>query len=113
MKQGRLAVADRLHAEGGVVVRELEGRGCGPDAQKERREAHGPDRVCGVLAGGGQKQICDRLCEKLQQDDGDRRDDHPVEPRRADGLLHPGVIAGGIVVGHDRQHSLADTDSHI
>ena len=51
--------------------------------------------------------------EQLVQDDAHRRDADAQRAGQADGVLQALAVAGGVVVGRQRQHALADADPHV
>lgn len=51
--------------------------------------------------------------KELIQSDADGRDGQAQPAGQTDGVLHPLLVPGGVVVGHQGHHALADADAHV
>ena len=110
MKEGSSSIAHRLQTVGGVVIDELDRGRNAADSQEKGCIA---DRCqCGrsVPCLRAQKQPGCLSGKNLKEDNAGCGNHEACISCRPDGLLHAPVIARSKVVGHNRQHALADAE---
>ena len=95
-----------------MIVDELHRRSQRPYPQEQRRKAYRHDRRPAVFSRSTEEHFRDRRCEYLEEQDAYSRNYQAIQPCSPDSLLHPRVIARGVVVSDYRHHPLADPDIH-
>ena len=104
-EQGDSALSEAVEQVHGEKAQEHKRCGQAADSQEISSQRHGL-RVADEYPGYIQ-------CKNFVQYNADRRADQPDPAREHDGILHPLAVAGGIIVGHNRHHALADTDADV
>ena len=104
-EQGDAPLAEGLEEIDGEKAQEHQRRGQHPDAQKLRGQLHG--------AGIRDEQVRKLHGEQPIQQDAHRSHREAGATGQPHSALHAAAVAGGVVVGHQRHHALADADAHV